>query len=206
MKKKVKWRRRILKSINIYSKNNPPEGFYVYAYLRNNGTPYYIGKGKGTRAWHHFKTERIHPPTNNDLVVVMESSLTELGALALERRYIRWYGRKDVNTGLLRNLTDGGDGTSGFIRSPEWIENMKKINTGLKRSPEACKNIGDASRGKKRNPRTPEHCAALSLAMTGKKLKTKGSKQQVVTCPQCNRSGGLSGMKRYHFDKCRTSA
>ena len=26
--------------------------------------------------------------------------------------------------------------------------------------------------------------------------------QQVLTCPHCGKSGGVSNMKRYHFDKC----
>ena len=75
--------------MTIYSKSNPPEGFYVYAYLRSKdsitakaGTPYYIGKGSGQRAY--FKNKRqIRPPLDGTLIVILESKLTEIGSLAL---------------------------------------------------------------------------------------------------------------------------
>ena len=54
--------------------------YYVYAYLRKDGTPYYIGKGKGDRAWSKYHTYNI--PSQKDRIIIVEKNLTEIGALA----------------------------------------------------------------------------------------------------------------------------
>jgi hypothetical protein len=89
--------------MNIYTQD-----YYVYFYLRSDFTPYYIGKGKGRRAWTVHKN--IGVPKDKTKIIIVESNITELQAFMLERYYIRWFGRKYTNTGILRNITEGGEG------------------------------------------------------------------------------------------------
>ena len=126
--------------MNIYSPQNQPSGFYVYAYLRTDGTPYYIGKGKGKRAW--AKSDRtVFPSKDFSNIVILERNLTDIGSLAIERRMIRWYGRIDNGTGILRNKTDGGDGNAGWIPSEEVKKNISKGRMGIRPSKEICEQM-----------------------------------------------------------------
>jgi len=83
-----------------------------------------------------YNKHSIKIPTNKNLIILIESNLSELGAFAIERRLIRWYGRKDNNTGILRNQTDGGEGNSGSIRTKQHRDKISKSMLGNNRAKE----------------------------------------------------------------------
>ena len=93
--------------------------YYTYAWLREDGTPYYIGKGKGNRAYiKHYRSKvsgGFFSPPERDRIVILKDNLTSEQAYKHEIYMIGVFGRKDNNTGILRNLTDGGEGGLGHI-------------------------------------------------------------------------------------------
>jgi hypothetical protein len=56
------------------------------------------------------------------LIQIIQDNLNENEAFNLECKLIAQYGRKDLGTGILRNMTDGGEGVSGRIDTQETIQ------------------------------------------------------------------------------------
>lgn len=215
--------------MTIYNRKNPPVGFYVYAYLGEDKTVYYIGKGIGPRAWAYY-SPAIPVPSNKNHIIICEHQLTELGAWAIERRLIYWYGRKDLGLGTLLNRSYGGGGSAGYKHTKSALTKMKNrtFSDGQRhaqslfmqgegnpaRNPEVAEKISKSNHGK---VFSSEHKQKLSNAKIGKpmseadkmkrSIKLKGTlkgPQVEIMCPHCSTCGGISNMKRYHFDNCKS--
>jgi len=89
----------------------------------------------------------------NCQLVILENNLTELAALALERRLIAWWGRIDNNTGILRNRCAGGTGSSGVVRKEEFRKTISGPNNhffGKKHTEETKRKLSELAKGNKR--------------------------------------------------------
>lgn len=107
--------------------------FYTYLWLRADGTPYYVGKGAGQRAFVNYG-RRIYRP-KDDARIVIQCWSNETEAFEMERFYIKLFGRKDNGTGILRNMTDGGEGLSGFKFSEDQLKKLSESHRGQHSSP-----------------------------------------------------------------------
>jgi hypothetical protein len=87
--------------------------YYTYAYLREDRTPYYIGKGSGRRIYEN-KGRPCGKPKDKSRIIFLKQNLTEEEAFEHEIYMIAVFGRKDLGTGILYNKSDGGEGNSGY--------------------------------------------------------------------------------------------
>lgn len=165
-------------------KRTDGEGFYSYLWLRRKDlTPYYAGKGKGRRGFHSH-SHTVKCPTEKWRILVFPHA-TEADAFEHERFLVAIFGRRDNGTGILRNLSDGGDKPPlpqkghglGCKRGPFTPEHSRRLseslrgnknNLGKKASLDKCVKIAAANR--KRGPRSAETKQKIRLAKLGTKL------------------------------------
>jgi len=110
----------------------------VYRHIRlDKNEVFYIGIGSKERAYTKINRNKhwnnIIKKTDYE-IQILKSDLTWNDACELEKILISYYGRKDLSLGSLVNMTNGGDGISGNIRSSETIEKIRKSNTGKRHS------------------------------------------------------------------------
>ena len=144
-----------------------PYRFYTYAYLREDRTPYYIGKG--TRYRRFEKNGKPCPPPPKNRIIILKNNLTEQEAFRHETYMINVFGRK-IDGGILLNKTFGGEGASGRIMSEEVKEKIRKSLLGKKQSIETRKRKSISLLGKYKNPLAEEQKLKISNTLKGRKL------------------------------------
>lgn len=131
--------------------------FYVYQYLLEDGTPYYIGKGKNNRI--HAKHTRTTVPSL-EFRQFVKSNLTEDEAIILELSLIRQYGRK-IDGGTLDNVKlNQWACLSGWNHSEETKNKISRSKIGVKKTEETKKKMS--------KPKSAEHVEKIRLANLGR--------------------------------------
>lgn len=134
---------------------------YVYRHIRHDkNQPFYIGIGR-TPYRHTAKQNRngiwqkIASRTSYEVEIIFDDVSWDF-ACKKEIEFIKLYGRINIGTGTLANMTDGGDGNLGLKHSKEAIEKISKASLGRpgywkgKKMPkESSDKISAAKKGKK---------------------------------------------------------
>lgn len=199
-------------------------------YLDPDSIPFYIGKGKKNRykvsehmnksSSNNFLKNKIRKVgTNNIKIQFLHKNISEEESFQFEIFYIELYGRRDLGTGALCNLTNGGEGNSGYIMSDETKQKLSDLNRGRIVSDETRQKLVAASKGhivsdetrqkmrdtQKGRTHSDETKRKISKGMNGKNLgKPAWNKGKKIGPPSDKTKQKISkGMKQFKKARCK---
>lgn len=172
-------------------------GFYIYIYLdprklgryyygkyRFDYEPFYVGKGSKDRGFKiknkrrsNFLLNKIHK-TGTPLIIIYKKGLSEKKAFNIEKELIKRIGRRDLKTGPLCNLTDGGEGISGHSHSSETKVKISKTHKGIKLTEDHKKKLSEAHKG---NVPSDDTRRKISEGNKGKKVSLESINKMVLS-------------------------
>ena len=124
----------------------------VYRHIDNFGKTFYIGIGKSeNRAFDYLRRSDFWKRYANKYGVsteILTKGISFDRAKELEVLLISEYGRKDLGTGVLVNMTDGGDGSINLVVSEETRIKMSKSHKGKKFTKETRRKLSKIRQGK----------------------------------------------------------
>jgi group I intron endonuclease len=142
--------------------------FYVYVHrIADLNIPFYVGKGGGNRIssrrdrnkyWHHVVNKYGYT------IDFVAKGLTESEAFAMEKDLIATF--KSMNLPHFVNLTDGGEGTSGYVASEELRKKRSEAQKGKTLSEEHKRKISEAQKG---NTHSEETKRKMSISKKGER-------------------------------------
>lgn len=166
--------------------------YYVYSLAYPDGTPFYIGKGKGRRMYDHGTSrgrlrgvnevlEELRMTGDECIRTIVHRDLTEDEAFELERQEIAKIGRRP--SGSLVNANDGGHGG----RNPS-AATRAKISAAAKAQPRQPREHY-VEMNRKRGPITEEHRQKLRAVLAGRTLSDE-TKQKLSAAAKARKVWG----------------
>lgn len=150
--------------------------FYVYIHKKPDGTPFYVGKGHGKRAYKFYDRNPYHQSIldkyKGSVIVEIINCQNESEAFDLEKIYIKQLRDQGYR---LSNQTDGGEGVSGFKLPDEIKERINAINRTKTRSEEFKSMVSAQWKGVKRGEQSPIHKQRNAEAKKGNTFR-RGAK------------------------------
>lgn len=160
------------------------DGCYVYSHRTlDTNQVFYVGISSTLNFKRAYSTTYRSKHWNNIVkkhgyeIQILTNNKTWEEVCELEKLLIKYYGRKDLGLGNLCNLTDGGEGTFGVIRSEELRKKYGSWNIGRKPTEEHLQKNREANSGEKNSFYKKSHPPELVEQIRQKNIGRKASEE-----------------------------